>query len=170
VVLGHWDGTRADVTAARSVDVGCVRLTERHLRSDPATPDEVSAAEQFATRTLQEAFAEVPVDKARTWVGVAGTITTLSAVAQYLPAYDAERTHLSRLSLAQLRTTAAELLASTHQQRADTPAIHPGRVDVIAGGALLVRVLAEELHTRAGIGELRVSEHDILDGIALGLA
>ncbi len=170
VVLGHWDGTRADVTAARSVDVGCVRLTERHLRSDPATPDEVSAAEQFATRTLQEAFAEVPVDKARTWVGVAGTVTTLSAVAQQLPEYDPERTHLSRLSLAQLRITAAGLLASTHQQRADTPAIHPGRVDVIAGGALIVRILAEELHTRAGIEELRVSEHDILDGIALGLA
>ncbi|MGH3905358.1 MAG: exopolyphosphatase, partial [Pseudonocardiaceae bacterium] len=146
------------------------RITERHLRSDPATPDEVSAAEQFAARTLQEAFAEVPVDKARTWVGVAGTVTTLSAVAQQLPEYDPERTHLSRLSLAQLRSTAAGLLASTHQQRADTPAIHPGRVDVIAGGALIVRVLAEELHTRAGIEELRVSEHDILDGIALGLA
>jgi exopolyphosphatase/guanosine-5'-triphosphate,3'-diphosphate pyrophosphatase len=170
VVLGEWDGVRADVTAARSVNIGCVRITERHLRADPPTPDEVSAAEQFATQSLQVAFAEVPVDKARTWVGVAGTVTTLSAVAQQLPAYDPDRIHLSRLSLEQVRDTAESLLASTHQQRAGNAVIHPGRVDVIAGGALIVRVLADELHARAGIGELVVSEHDILDGIALGLA
>jgi exopolyphosphatase/guanosine-5'-triphosphate,3'-diphosphate pyrophosphatase len=170
VVLGAWDGTRVHVTAARSVNVGCVRITERHLHSDPPTPEEVSAAERFATQTLQEVFAEVPVRQARTWVGVAGTVTTLSAIAQRLPAYDPERTHLSRLSLECLRSTAECLLASTHQQRAANPVIHPGRVDVIAGGALIVRVLAEELHTRAGITELVVSEHDILDGIALGLA
>jgi exopolyphosphatase / guanosine-5'-triphosphate,3'-diphosphate pyrophosphatase len=169
-VRGDPDGTRADVTAARSVNVGCVRITERHLRSDPPTREEVNAAEQFATQTLQQAFAEVPVDKARTWVGVAGTVTTLSAIAQQLPAYDPARTHLSRLSLEQVRDTAERLLASTHQQRASNPVIHPGRVDVVAGGALIVRVLAEELHTRAGISELVVSEHDILDGIALGLA
>ena len=169
VVLGDWDGTSAEVTVARSVNVGCVRITERHLRSDPATPEEISDAEQFAARILEEAFADVPVDKARTWVGVAGTITTLSAVAQRLPAYDPERTHLSRLSLETVRGSAADLLASTHLQRAGNPAIHPGRVDVIAGGALIVRVLAEELHARAGITELVVSEHDILDGIALGL-
>ncbi|MDQ4092719.1 MAG: Ppx/GppA family phosphatase [Actinomycetota bacterium] len=169
VVLGDWDGSKAEVTAARSVNVGCVRITERHLRSDPATPDEVSAAERFAAQLLQEAFADVPVEKACTWVGVAGTITTLSAVAQQLPAYDPERIHLSRLPLEQLRCTAKALLASTNQQRATNTAIHPGRVDVIAGGALIVRVLAEELHARAGIGELVVSEHDILDGIALGL-
>ena len=170
VVAGHWDGARADVTAARSVNVGCVRITERHLRCDPPTPDEVSAAEQFAVQTLQEALAEVTVDKVRTWVGVAGTVTTLSAIAQQLPAYDPGRTHLSRLSLEQVRGTAGYLLASTHQQRAANPVIHPGRVDVIAGGALIVRVLAEALHTRAGISQLVVSEHDILDGIALGLS
>lgn len=175
VVLGNWDGARADVAAARSVDVGCVRITERFLQLDrsssgPPAPEAIEAAEQFAARTLQEAFAEVPVDKARTWIGVAGTVTTLSAVAQRLPDYDPERTHLSRLPLDQLRSTAAELLASTHDERASIPAIHPGRVDVIAGGALIVRVFAEQLHARAGIGELLVSEHDILDGIALGLA
>jgi exopolyphosphatase/guanosine-5'-triphosphate,3'-diphosphate pyrophosphatase len=170
VVFGDWDGNRADVTAARSVDVGCVRITERHLHSDPATPEEISAAEHFATQTLREAFAEVPVGKARTWVGVAGTVTTLSAIAQQLPAYDPGRVHLSRLSLARLRDIAGYLLAATRQQRAGNPAIDPGRVDVIAGGALIVRVLADELAARAGITELVVSEHDILDGIALGLA
>jgi exopolyphosphatase/guanosine-5'-triphosphate,3'-diphosphate pyrophosphatase len=169
VVLGHWDGVRADVTAARSVNIGCVRITERHLRGDPPTADEISAAEQFAAETLQQAFAGVPVEKARTWVGVAGTVTTLSAIAQQLPAYDPGRTHLSRLSMQQVRATAEHLLASTHQQRAANPVIHRGRVDVIAGGALIVRVLAEELHIRAGISELVISEHDILDGIALGL-
>jgi len=169
VVLGDWDGISAKVTAARSVNVGCVRITERHLRSDPPTPDEISAARQFAAQTLHEAFADVPVDKARSWVGVAGTVTTLSAVAQRLSGYDPERTHLSRLSLEQVCGTAENLLASTHQQRAANPVIHPGRVDVIAGGALIVAVLAEELHARAGIAELVVSEHDILDGIALGL-
>lgn len=169
VVLGDWDGTGAEVKAARSVNVGCVRITERHLRSDPATPAEISAARQFAKQILRQVFADVPVDKARTWVGVAGTVTTLSAVAQRLPGYDPVRTHLSRLSLDQVRRTAEDLLASTQRQRAANPVIHPGRVDVIAGGALIVAVLAEELHTCAGIGELVVSEHDILDGIALGL-
>ncbi|MGH3916336.1 MAG: exopolyphosphatase [Pseudonocardiaceae bacterium] len=170
VVLGHWDGMQADVTAARSVDVGCVRITERYLRADPVSWYDIEVAERFARQTLTDAFADVPVDKARTWIGVAGTITTLSAVAQQLSEYDASRIHLSRLPLEQLRTTAAELLTSTQAQRASNPVIHPGRVDVIAGGALVVRVLADELHARAGIGELVVSEHDILDGIALGLA
>ncbi|MGH3771755.1 MAG: exopolyphosphatase [Pseudonocardiaceae bacterium] len=170
VVLGAWDGGRAEVTATRSVNVGCVRITERYLHSDPVTPEEVSAARRFATRTLREVFAEVPVQRARTWVGVAGTVTTLSAITQRLPAYDSERIHLSRLSLEHVRGTAECLLASTHQQRAANPVIHPGRVDVIAGGALIAAVLAEELYTRAGIAELVVSEHDILDGIALGLA
>jgi exopolyphosphatase/guanosine-5'-triphosphate,3'-diphosphate pyrophosphatase len=147
-----------------------VRITERCLTSDPPTPGQVSAAEQFAAATLQDAFADVAVDKARTWVAVAGTVTTLSAFAQRLPEYDPARIHLSRMPLQQLRDTATELLTSTHEQRARNPVIHPGRVDVIGGGALIVRVLAEHLHTRAGIGELVVSEHDILDGIALSLA
>ncbi len=170
VVVGNWDGVRADVHASRSVDIGCVRITERCLRADPPEPDDVAAAEAFAAGTLEAVFDEVPVGKARTWVGVAGTVTTLSAVAQRLPTYDPERTHLATLTLDELRSTAADLLTSTHQERSDNPAIHPGRVDVIAGGALIVRVLAEELHARAGIDTLVVSEHDILDGIALDLA
>src|SRR5918997_499161 len=170
VVLGEWDGVRADVQAARSVDVGCVRITERHLRADPPSEEDVGSAEAFAKQALADAFAQVPVEQAGTWVGVAGTVTTLSAIAQELPEYDAERTHLARLSLDQLRDTTAALLASTHDERASNSAIHPGRVDVIAGGAVIVQAFAEELHTRAGIDELVVSEHDILDGIALGLA
>jgi exopolyphosphatase/guanosine-5'-triphosphate,3'-diphosphate pyrophosphatase len=169
LVLGNWDGVRAEVDAARSVNVGCVRITERCLHSDPPTQSEVAEAERVVTEILADAFDAVPVSQARTWVGVAGTVTTLSAVAQALPEYDAERTHLSRLSLDQVRGTTKDLLSMTHEQRAAIGSIHPGRVDVIAGGALVVRVLADQLAKRAGITELLVSEHDILDGIALSV-
>jgi exopolyphosphatase / guanosine-5'-triphosphate,3'-diphosphate pyrophosphatase len=167
VVVGTWDGAHAEITAARSVDIGCVRITERSLRGDPPARSEVESARQLASQILSGVFDAVPVAGARTWVGVAGTITTLSAVAQDLPDYDPTRTHLSRLSLDQIRRTAARLLSVDHAARAQIRAIHPGRVDVIGGGALITQVLAEELSTRAGITELLVSEHDILDGIAL---
>lgn len=170
LVLGGWDGVSAQVYASHSVDVGSVRITERHLRGDPPTAEQVAAGEDFAARTLAPALSRVPVAQARTWVGVAGTVTTLSAVAQELPSYDPERTHLSRLPREQLHACSAALLASTQQQRSENPVIHPGRVDVIGGGGLIVRVLADELCGRAGIGEMVVSEHDILDGIALALA
>jgi exopolyphosphatase/guanosine-5'-triphosphate,3'-diphosphate pyrophosphatase len=169
LVVGTWDGARAEIKAARSVDIGCVRITERCLRSDPPTADEVQAARELAERVLAEAFDAVPAADAKTWVGVAGTITTLSAVAQGLPEYDSERTHLSRLTPDELRRTTDRLLAASHAERAANRAIHPGRVDVIGGGALIALVLAEQLQARAGISELLVSEHDILDGIALSL-
>jgi exopolyphosphatase/guanosine-5'-triphosphate,3'-diphosphate pyrophosphatase len=169
LVLGTWDGAVAEVKAARSVDIGCVRITERCLGTDPPTAEEIAAAGELAARTLAEAFAVVPVADARTWIGVAGTITTLGAVGLGLPEYDSARTHLSRLSLDELRRTTERLLASSHAERAANPVIHPGRVDVIGGGALIALVLAEELHARASISELLVSEHDILDGIALTL-
>ncbi|SHG55887.1 Ppx/GppA phosphatase family protein [Streptoalloteichus hindustanus] len=170
LVLGTWDGAKALVEAARSVDVGCVRITERCLRSDPPTAEEVADAERVVREVLAEAFDAVPVEHARTWVGVAGTVTTLSALVQELPEYDSERTHLSRLSLDQVRSTTDHLLAIPHDERARYGCVHPGRVDVIGGGSLVVKVLAEELSRRAGITELVVSEHDILDGIALSVA
>ncbi len=166
LVVGTWDGKRAEITGALSVDVGCVRITERCLHEDPPTAAEIAAARAFAAQTLQPAFDAVPVADARTWVGVAGTITTLSALAQGLPEYDSERTHLSRLSREQISRTAQRLLAATKEERAANPVIHPGRVDVIGGGALITEVLADKL---PGVSELLVSEHDILDGIALSL-
>jgi exopolyphosphatase / guanosine-5'-triphosphate,3'-diphosphate pyrophosphatase len=169
VVVGTWDGVRADVVGARSVDIGCVRITERCLASDPPTAAELAAARELAGDVLGQAFATVPVEKARTWVGVAGTITTLSAVAQELPGYDADAIHLSRLSGADLDRTAAALLAATHDERAALGPMHPGRVDVIGGGALITQVLAAKFAESAGITELLVSEHDILDGIVLSL-
>ncbi|PXY21259.1 Ppx/GppA phosphatase family protein [Prauserella muralis] len=170
LVLGTWDGRRADVLAARSVDIGCVRITERTLRSDPPTGPEIAAARTLAADVLADAFASVDVSKAATWIGVAGTVTTLSAVAQELPEYDSERTHLSRLSRAEIERITGELLGADHATRAANPVIHPGRVDVIGGGALIVDALAAELASRGGPSDLVVSEHDILDGIALSLA
>ncbi|GAA1962877.1 Ppx/GppA phosphatase family protein [Amycolatopsis minnesotensis] len=169
LVLGTWDGQRAEVISARSVDIGCVRITERALKSDPPAAEEIGTATEIAAEVLAEAFAAVDVGKARTLIGVAGTVTTLSAVAQELPEYDSERTHLSRLSRADITRVSEALLSVDHAARAANPVIHPGRVDVIGGGAVIVNVLTEELARRGGPGELVVSEHDILDGIALSL-
>jgi exopolyphosphatase/guanosine-5'-triphosphate,3'-diphosphate pyrophosphatase len=170
LVLGTWDGAKADVLAARSVDIGCVRLTERCLHSDPPTETEIADATRLATEILESAFAAVPVDQASTFIGVAGTVTTLSAVNQELTEYDPEQIHLSRLSVADVRRTAEKLLSLSHAGRAGITVIHPGRVDVIGAGAIVVRTLSEQLAQRAGITEMVVSEHDILDGIALSLA
>jgi exopolyphosphatase/guanosine-5'-triphosphate,3'-diphosphate pyrophosphatase len=171
VVLGTRDPADGTVTveAARSVDIGCVRITERCLRSDPPTADEREQAREVARRILAEAFEHVPVRDARTWVGVAGTVTTLAAVAMKLPEYDSDAIHLSRVALPELHRVADEMLSRTREQRMAYGAMHPGRVDVIGGGALIVAVLAEELSQRAGITELVASEHDILDGLALSL-
>lgn len=170
LVLGNWDGVRGTVEAARSVDIGCVRLTERCLRSDPPSAAEVEAAVAVATDVLADAFAVVPVAKARSWIGVAGTVTTLAALAKDLPRYDPDEIHLSRLSLDQIREITGRLLTMTHDERGAIGSMHPGRVDIICGGALVVRTIAEHLAQHTGITELVASEHDILDGIAFSLS
>ncbi|MCX6464255.1 MAG: Ppx/GppA phosphatase family protein [Pseudonocardiales bacterium] len=170
LVVGELTADGATVTAARSVDVGSVRITERCLHGDPPTAEEVAEARTVVAGILDGAFEAVAVDAVRTWVGVAGTITTLSAVAQGLPEYDPAAVHLSRLAGEDLHRTAEELLGLSREDRAKHGAIHPGRIDVIGGGALIVDVLAAELRERAGITELVVSEHDILDGIARSIA
>jgi exopolyphosphatase / guanosine-5'-triphosphate,3'-diphosphate pyrophosphatase len=169
LVVGTLSGGRPVVRAARSVDIGSVRITERCLPGDPPAADDVARAREVATGILDGAFAAVPVSGVRTWVGVAGTITTLSAVAQRLPEYDPAAVHLSRLSRDDLHRVAEELLGMTRAERRGFGGIHPGRIDVIGGGALIVDVLAGELAERAGVTELVVSEHDILDGIARSL-
>ncbi|SFT83514.1 exopolyphosphatase / guanosine-5'-triphosphate,3'-diphosphate pyrophosphatase [Actinopolyspora lacussalsi subsp. righensis] len=169
LVLGHWDGKEAEIVGSHSADIGCVRLTERCLHTDPATPDEVKIAGELTREVLDEAFAAVDVSAARRWVGVAGTVTTLSALAHGLSEYDPAAIHLSRVSRGSVDETARELLAMDHDQRAALGPMHPGRVDVIGGGALVVSVLAAELAERAGITDITVSEHDILDGIALSI-
>lgn len=167
VVLG--DRSENGVVASFSADIGCVRLTERCLHSDPPTAAEIAAARDVVRERLGEALRVVPVEQARTWVGVAGTMTTLSALAQQMTTYDSEAIHLSRVGFGDLLPVCDELIAMTRQQRAALGPMHEGRVDVIGGGAIIVEELAYALGNRAGIGELVVSEHDILDGIAMSI-
>ncbi|GAB7146480.1 Ppx/GppA phosphatase family protein [Mycobacterium riyadhense] len=164
IVLG---GT--EVVASYSADIGCVRLTERCLHSDPPTPDEVAAARQVVGDKLEAALRVVPVERARTWVGLAGTMTTLSALAHNMTVYDAAAIHLSRVAGSDLLAVCDMLIGMTRSQRAALPPMHEGRADVIGGGAIVVEEVARELRTRAGINELTVSEHDILDGIVLSI-
>jgi exopolyphosphatase/guanosine-5'-triphosphate,3'-diphosphate pyrophosphatase len=165
VVLGRESG----VHAGYSADIGCVRMTERCLHTDPPTAEEVAAAREVVRDRLGEALAAVPVQQARTWVGVAGTFTTIAALAHGLASYDSEAIHLSRVGFPELLAVCDELIGMTRQQRAALGPMHEGRVDVIGGGAIVVEELAAALSQRAGIGELVVSEHDILDGIALSI-
>jgi exopolyphosphatase/guanosine-5'-triphosphate,3'-diphosphate pyrophosphatase len=161
-VLGDAGGVRA----ARSVDVGCVRLTERHLHSDPPPPDEVQAAEADVRAALELVAADVPVGEAATLVGLAGSVTTVAALALGLQAYDPVAIHGSRIPVAAVRAVTAGLLTATRAKRAASPVMHPGRVDVIGAGALVLRVIMDAFD----LEEVVVSEHDILDGIALRLA
>jgi exopolyphosphatase/guanosine-5'-triphosphate,3'-diphosphate pyrophosphatase len=157
-------GTDA-VTAARSVDIGCVRLTERHLRDDPPTQEQIAAAEQDIDAALEQVRQVVPVQEARTAIGLAGSVTTVAALALGLPAYDATAIHLSRLSAADVRRVTGRLLQATIAERLAMPPMHPGRVDVIGAGALILRTLVDRLD----LPEIVVSEADILDGIAWSL-
>ncbi|MDT4915388.1 MAG: exopolyphosphatase / guanosine-5-triphosphate,3-diphosphate pyrophosphatase [Pseudonocardiales bacterium] len=154
------------VTAARSVDIGCVRLTERHLRSDPPTAAEVAAAESDIDAAIALVREIVPVEQAATAVGLAGSVTTVAALALDLPSYDAVQIHLSRISAGDIDKVTSDLLAMTRAERAALPVMHPGRVDVIGAGALILRRLVERL----GLVEVLVSEADILDGIAWSIA
>jgi exopolyphosphatase/guanosine-5'-triphosphate,3'-diphosphate pyrophosphatase len=153
------------VSAAYSMDVGCVRMTERHLHADPPTPAQVAATVTDLRAALTAAAAEVPVREAAAFVGVAGTVTTIAALALGLPKYDAEAIHGSVISFAQVRQVTDELLAMSRQRRAALPVMHPGRVDVIGGGALVLRTVMEFIEA----DEVIASEHDILDGIVLSL-
>ncbi|MET7916509.1 Ppx/GppA phosphatase family protein [Streptomyces avermitilis] len=155
------------VRAARSVDIGCVRMTERHLVHDgqvvdPPTSDRIEAIRADIAAALDLVEQAVPLHEARTLVGLAGSVTTISAIAQNLPEYDSVAIHHSRIPYDRVREITEWLLASTHAERAAVPSMHPGRVDVIGAGALVLLSIME----RIGAREVVVSEHDILDGIA----
>jgi exopolyphosphatase/guanosine-5'-triphosphate,3'-diphosphate pyrophosphatase len=164
LVLGSTAERR--VLAAHSMDVGCVRMTERHLRSDPPAPAEIEATLADLNAALERAAADVPLlHSAAAFVGVAGTVTTIVAIALELPAYDPVAIHGSRIGYPAVAEVAERLLGMSHEERAALPVMHPGRVDVIGGGALVLRTVMEF----AGAAEVIASEHDILDGIALSL-
>jgi exopolyphosphatase / guanosine-5'-triphosphate,3'-diphosphate pyrophosphatase len=141
-------------------------MTERHLRGDPPTPEQVAAARDDIAAGVARAGRLVPLDQARTLVGLAGSVTTVAAIALGLPAYDAAAIHHSRIPAATVHEVAYRLLGMTHEQRAAIPVMHPGRVDIIGAGALVLSVVVD----RTAAHDVVVSEHDILDGIAWSLA
>nr|WP_296068079.1 Ppx/GppA phosphatase family protein [uncultured Actinoplanes sp.] len=153
------------VEHAISMDIGCVRMTERHLHTDPPTPAEIAAATRDITEAVDTALAAVPGRSAATLVGLAGTVTTVTALALGLPTYDAGRIHHAKVSYDAVAKVTGELLGMTLAQRLALPVMHPGRADVIGAGALILRIVME----RSGQSALVASEHDILDGIAYGL-
>lgn len=161
-------------TAAISLDVGSVRLHERHLHSDPPTLVEIDAAAADVRAALDRAAAVIPLGRTATLIGVAGTITTVTAHAQDLPAYQRERIDGVVLPAATMLTAAQDMLHLTRAERGELPYLQPGRVDVIGAGALIwfevvSRVLAEVEAVGRQLSSIVTSEHDILDGIALSL-
>ncbi|GAA2326442.1 Ppx/GppA phosphatase family protein [Streptomyces violaceusniger] len=166
------------VRAARSVDIGCVRLTERHLVvngqvSDPPTPGQIQAIKADIERALDLVEESVPLTGAchpgvggHTLVGLAGSVTTIGAIALDLAEYDPVAIHHTRVPVGRVDEIAGKLLSSTHAERAAIGAMHEGRVDVIGAGALVLLAIME----RTGAEEVVVSEHDILDGTGWSIA
>ena len=146
-----------------SLDVGCVRLTEAYLHSDPPTPEELSAAVTVVRDHLTEAAGEVQgAASARTLVGLAGTVTTMAAIEQGLPDYDPDLVHHFRLTRAAAEDVFRTLAVEAVDQRRCNPGLEPGRADVIVGGAVIVVCVMRHF----GFDEMLVSESDILDGLA----
>jgi exopolyphosphatase / guanosine-5'-triphosphate,3'-diphosphate pyrophosphatase len=156
----------ATVEAARSVNIGCVRMTERHFASDPAKSEQIEAARTDIQAAIAQAAAVVPITKAKTLVAVAGTATTVAAAALDLPEYDRYAIHLSRISAQQTHDAATMFATTTREQRLQLGYMHPGRVDVIAAGSLVL----SEIMKATGATEFIASESDILDGMAFSLA
>jgi exopolyphosphatase/guanosine-5'-triphosphate,3'-diphosphate pyrophosphatase len=154
------------VDAAVSVDIGCVRMTERHLRDDPPARAQVAAAEADIAAVVGGALDTVGGRRAATMIGLAGSVTTVAAIVLGLPGYRRARSHHARITYEDVATVTADLLAMSHRQRAALPVVHPGRADVIAAGALILRIVM----AAAGVASVIASEHDILDGVAWSLA
>ena len=157
-----------------SMDVGCVRLTERHLSADPLSDADIAAATADINAAIDRAAHDVPLGEVGTLIGVAGSITTVTAHALRLERYDPAAIHGSELSVAQVIESCPALLHATHEERAAMPFMHPGRIDAIGAGALVWRTVVERVHSAAKaqgreLGDIVTSEHDILDGIALSL-
>lgn len=165
-------GTSAGAEHAISTDMGCVRFTERHMRSDPPAETECSMA-RFETLSFLEDVAQVmPLHETQSVIGVAGTVTTVTAHALHLEDYDAEAIHGSELSLDTIQQSVEHLVHSTRDQRAAMPFMHPGRVDVIGAGALIWATILDFLNkiTEGRVTAAIASEHDILDGLAMATA
>lgn len=152
-------------TASISTNVGCVRMTERHLISDPATPQQIAAATCDIDAAIDLAYSAVPIAQANSLIGLAGSVTTVAAIALGLSEYDSTAIHGSRISAQDIHRVTQDLLAMTRAERAKLGPMHEGRIDVIGSGALVL----DRIMVRTGLKQVIVSERDILDGIARGL-
>ena len=153
------------VEAAHSVNIGCVRMSERHFANDPATPEQIELARADIKAAIAQAGAEVPITQAKTLVAVAGTATTVAAAALDLAEYDRYAIHLARISASQVHAASTMFLTKTREERLALGYMHPGRVDVIAAGGLVL----SEIIKATGTTEFVASESDILDGMARSL-
>lgn len=154
------------VDSAVSVNIGCVRMTERHFRNDPPTVAEIAIARSDIQNAIDIAYASVDIKSAKTLVAVAGTATTVAAAALELPEYDRYAIHLSHISADQVHAVSNKFLNMTREERAALGYMHPGRVDVIGAGSLVL----SEIMRATGAEEFVASENDILDGMAWSLA
>lgn len=153
-----------------SMNIGCVRMTERHLRSDPPTEAEITGALRDIHAAIDEAEDVVGFDGIGSLVGLAGSVTTVTANALRLPTYDKSAIHGARVPIGDVERSTTELLTATREQRAAMPFMHPGRVDVIGAGALIWRTIVQRVSEHSAIEHAVTSEKDILDGIALSIA
>jgi exopolyphosphatase/guanosine-5'-triphosphate,3'-diphosphate pyrophosphatase len=166
LVVGSFTSDGApDVGGVTSLDVGCVRVTERHLHHDPPAPWELEEATVDLTGRLAAALDDLPGSRGATLVGLAGTVSALAAVEQGLDTYDRDRIHHHRLSAGSVEALTDRLSGLTVAERLEVPGIEPGRAEVIVGGCLVLRALVRA----AGVTSLVVSEADILDGLAMSL-
>jgi len=170
LVIGERVGASNRLAGGVSLDIGCVRITERILRGDPPSSTERDRARRWARQILADGLDRLPVHRVRRLIPVSGTATTVAAAALRLPTYDPARIHLAELPIDRVHTVADTLLGATRAHRAALGYMHPGRVDVIGGGALILSVMIELVAARTPIHQVTVSEHDILDGIVLSLA
>ena len=160
-VYGH-----SDVEFAKSVNIGCVRMTERNIHSDPPKTEEIENARRDIQDAIAVAASTVPITKAKTLIAVAGTATSVAASALKLEQYDRHVIHLARVSAEQAHHVAITFAGMNAEQRSHVGFLHPGRADVFAAGSLVL----SEIMKATGAKEFVASEADILDGIAWSLA
>lgn len=160
------------VIAARSVDMGAVRFTERLMPSDPSTPEEIAAAEDAAESLLDRVAETLDLSSVERVIGVAGTITTVTAHALDLPEYSPERIDAAVLPISIVEAACSELAVLERSRISQLPYVHPGRVDVLSAGAVIWRTVLRRLQreTDSAVRSVVTSEHDILDGSAVRAA
>lgn len=155
-----------EATAAMSLDIGCVRLSEKYIESDPPRPEELLACLSITEAHLDDVAREMPQSfEARTFVGLAGTVSSAAMIEIGLPEYDRAQVHHFRLSKEAAEDVYRTVATENREDRSHNPGLEPGRVDtIVAGMSILVRIMRY-----FGIEELLVSESDILDGLAYSL-